>query len=181
MATLPCPCGRYAIDERERICPFCGILLGPAANSTMQLTGPEHDEGIPRWGTARFHSRMTLLLRVRETGHTVMFNSAFFGERDENPLTLGRKDPDTGERPSLDLTPFGGVEKGVSRRHAAIVRVDHASLQLVDRGSPNGTFLNGQRLMPNQPRILRDGDEIRLGRLVLVLNFQPAVPQEEPA
>ena len=38
----------------------------------------------------------------------------------------------------------------------------------------NGTFLNGQRLVPNQPRILRDGDEIRLGHLVLYVRFVKA-------
>jgi len=39
-------------------------------------------------------------------------------------------------------------------------------------GSSNGTFLNGQRLVPNQPRVLRDGDEVRFGKLVAHIYFK---------
>jgi predicted component of type VI protein secretion system len=40
-------------------------------------------------------------------------------------------------------------------------------LHLVDNHSANGTFLNEQRLIAEQPRVLRHGDDIRLGRMVL--------------
>ncbi|MCS7071755.1 MAG: FHA domain-containing protein, partial [Anaerolinea sp.] len=62
-------------------------------------------------------------------------------------------------------------EKGVSRLHAAICRQDE-TLTIVDMGSSNGTHLNGQRLIPDQPRVLRDGDEIRLGKLVAHIYFK---------
>jgi DNA-binding winged helix-turn-helix (wHTH) protein len=52
----------------------------------------------------------------------------------------------------------------VSRHHAAI-RVSAAEATLVDLGSRNGTFLRGQRI--SSPAILRDGDEIRVGPVVL--------------
>jgi predicted component of type VI protein secretion system len=42
---------------------------------------------------------------------------------------------------------------------------------VTDLGSANSTFLNGQRLMPHEPRVLRDNDEVRLGRLVFRVNF----------
>jgi hypothetical protein len=32
--------------------------------------------------------------------------------------------------------------------------------------------LNGQRLIADQPRILRDGDEIRLGKLIAHVYFK---------
>ena len=76
---------------------------------------------------------------------------------------LGRADNTSTQKPDLDLTPYGALEKGVSRIHAAICRNDD-TLTLVDKGSANGTHLNGQRLVPDQPRVLRDGDEIRLGQ-----------------
>jgi predicted component of type VI protein secretion system len=47
----------------------------------------------------------------------------------------------------------------------------NGSLRLADLNSPNFTFLNNQKLIPNQSRILRDGDEIRLGRLVMTVQF----------
>jgi len=89
-----------------------------------------------------------------------------------NELRIGRVNPDNGERPEIDLTDANAIEKGVSRRHAAIIRKEGGAIHLVDKGSDNGTYLNGQKLIPNQARILRDGDEIRLGFLVLNIRFE---------
>jgi pSer/pThr/pTyr-binding forkhead associated (FHA) protein len=69
------------------------------------------------------------------------------------------------------MGPFGGADQGVSRRHAEIRRGED-TLTLVDLGSTNGTHLNGQRLIPHQPRVLRDGDEIRMGKLVFHIFFK---------
>ena len=55
-----------------------------------------------------------------------------------------------------------------------IIRVDNGALAIVDNNSANGTFLNGHRLVPQQPRILRDGDDIRLGHLTMRVTFQGA-------
>ena len=46
------------------------------------------------------------------------------------------------------------------------------TLTIVDMGSSNGTHLNGQKLMPHQPRVLRDGDEIRFGKLIAKIYFK---------
>ncbi|MDW8172573.1 MAG: FHA domain-containing protein [Anaerolineae bacterium] len=87
-------------------------------------------------------------------------------------LVFGRSDNDqSSSKPDIDLSPFGALEKGVSRRHA-IIEPNEDTLMIMDIGSSNGTFLNGQRLLPNQPRVLRDGDEIRLGRLVAHIYFK---------
>jgi pSer/pThr/pTyr-binding forkhead associated (FHA) protein len=40
-------------------------------------------------------------------------------------------------------------------------------------GSSNGTFVNGQRLFSEQPNILIEGDEIRLGNLVATITYTP--------
>jgi pSer/pThr/pTyr-binding forkhead associated (FHA) protein len=86
-------------------------------------------------------------------------------------MILGRADSSSPRQPDIDLTPFGALEKGVSRMHAAIEKSDDV-LTLVDMGSSNGTHLNGQRLRPDQPRVLRDGDEVRLGKLVAHIYFK---------
>ncbi len=52
----------------------------------------------------------------------------------------------------------------VSRHHAAI-RISAEEATLIDLGSRNGTFLRGQRI--GSPAILQDGDEIRVGPVVL--------------
>lgn len=48
----------------------------------------------------------------------------------------------------------------VSRRHAQIRR-DGPRCWISDAGSANGTFINGERI--DEPHLLEDGDEIRLG------------------
>ncbi len=84
---------------------------------------------------------------------------------------IGRRDPTTSSVPEVDLTPYGGYQMGISRRHAAI-RLLNKRLDVVDLGSRNGTYLNGERLKPHQPIALLDGDELRLGKIMLQIYFQ---------
>lgn len=93
---------------------------------------------------------------------------------------LGRRDPATGATPDIDLTPFAGYRMGVSRRHAAIRHGDDHTLNIWDLGSSNGTFLNGQRLNAHRPYRLHDGDELRLGQMVLRLYFKPVPASARP-
>ena len=85
-------------------------------------------------------------------------------------ILIGRKDASTNTFPDVDLTPYGAVEKGVSRRHAHIVFHDDG-LTVGDVGSVNGTFLNGHRLTPYQERPMKSGDVLQLGTLVLQIYF----------
>jgi predicted component of type VI protein secretion system len=82
-------------------------------------------------------------------------------------IVLGREDPVSGIFPDLDLDPHGGLEAGVGRQHARLVLQD-GQVCLEDLNSVNGTALNRQRLSPLQPTPVKDGDEIRLGKLVLI-------------
>jgi pSer/pThr/pTyr-binding forkhead associated (FHA) protein len=86
-------------------------------------------------------------------------------------ITLGRYDDKRNIMPDLDLTPYGAQEKGVSRQHAAIA-LEHGAATLCDLQSSNGTFLNGNPLPPMQPWILRDGDEIMLGKLICKIRVE---------
>ncbi|HUB37735.1 MAG TPA: DUF3662 and FHA domain-containing protein [Streptosporangiaceae bacterium] len=56
------------------------------------------------------------------------------------------------------------VDPGVSRHHAEI-RVEDGEVVLVDLGSTNGTFVNGQ---PVRRVLLTDGTQVTLGRTTLV-------------
>jgi FHA domain/zinc-ribbon domain len=95
---------------------------------------------------------------------------------------FGRRDPATGAMPDVDLTPFAGYRMGVSRRHAIIRQTEAENrLDLVDLGSSNGTFLNGVRVAQDHPQRLRDGDEIRLGQMVLRIYFQPPAQADASA
>lgn len=88
----------------------------------------------------------------------------------QHRLVLGRSHPSSPESPDVSLNGYGAQAYGVSRQHAAILRkVD--MFQIVDLGSTNGTYLNGHRLEPHQPRILRDGDHVQLGLLAIAVYF----------
>jgi pSer/pThr/pTyr-binding forkhead associated (FHA) protein len=85
-------------------------------------------------------------------------------------LVIGRQDFDTGVEVDIDLVPYGAVEKGVSRRHACLYRTPR-TMSLIDLNSSNGTYLNGTRLVPHQPRLLRDGDAICFGNMRFHIHF----------
>jgi predicted component of type VI protein secretion system len=83
-------------------------------------------------------------------------------------ILIGREDPISGVFPDVDLTPHEGEEGGVSRQHARLI-IEGANYYVEDLDSTNYTFLNKQKLAPKTRHPLHDGDEIRCGRVALVL------------
>jgi pSer/pThr/pTyr-binding forkhead associated (FHA) protein len=79
---------------------------------------------------------------------------------------IGRSDANSSYRPDIDLVACHALEKGVSRRHAALVRYE-GFVHILDLNSVNGTFLNGERLQPDVPYRLNIDDELRLGTLAV--------------
>jgi hypothetical protein len=168
-----CPhCGREN-PAHDAYCYACGHIL-PSALKHMQNDDPTTQldeeayqslEPRRRWGTAYFDRKSQLKLTFRDSGESLLIEVG--GE-----LILGRiHEQSNSERVAdVDLTPYGAVEAGVSRNHLALAR-DYDTITVTDLNSSNNTFLNGQRLMPNEPRILRDNDELRLGRLVIRVAF----------
>lgn len=105
-----------------------------------------------------------LRLQISGPNHTTL------GLELKPQLILGRSKSPDGPQPDLDLAPYGGEQGGVSRRHAQII-FDGESLFLEDLGSTNGTRLNGYRLQAGEQYRLRDGDELLLGSLRILLRF----------
>ena len=64
-------------------------------------------------------------------------------------------------------------DKSVSRRHVIVERRG-ASWCVVDQGSANGTFVDGQQVAEAE---LRDGQELRLGTLPLAVEVESDMPQ----
>ena len=80
--------------------------------------------------------------------------------------TIGRWDADNGIFPDIDLDVYDPEAK-VSRRHARIIH-NGGKFMIEDLGSTNGTFVNrGRRLIPGNPHILSDNDEIIVGKTFL--------------
>ncbi|WP_119072732.1 FHA domain-containing protein [Aggregatilinea lenta] len=162
-----CPnCGKEN-PSSETYCYACGHILpaGLGELSTQRLEDPYKAlEPRRRWGTAYFDQNSRLQLSMRDAGEEIVVVVG-------NGLVLGRfSDEVPPQVRALDLTPYGAVEQGVSRRHLEITR-QHDTIFVTDLGSANSTYLNGQRLIPREARILRDNDELRLGRLVIRVAF----------
>lgn len=93
-------------------------------------------------------------------------------EMQENkPVILGRFDLKSRNAPTVDLTPYGAADRGVSREHASL-HLEGDRLYITDLRSTNGTFLAGKRLDPNIPAVIRKGDELVLGRLTVQILFR---------
>src|SRR3954451_14313512 len=74
----------------------------------------------------------------------------------EQELVIGRSTPGLGS--------LGG-DSEISRVHARIYHDPSGQLPVEDRGSPNGTFVNDNRI--STPTPLRPGDQVRVGQTTL--------------
>jgi len=88
----------------------------------------------------------------------------------EKAIHMGRLDPASDVFPEIDLTKDNGLEKGVSRRHARILKRE-GTVVVEDLGSINGTFINGKRLAPYLPEVLHQGDQLQLGKLLIEIEL----------
>ncbi len=180
-----CPYCSHHNLEGIFLCEECGQVLygeGATSISTKRIHGtsptnlfaapvtiPEQVEESPEpaiatAGAVQFAAGSAIVIHISDQPEPIVL-------RPQDETILGRYDGSSKVAPTVDLTPYGAYEKGVSRVHA-IIRRTNDTLALVDLGSANGTQINGQRLAPNQPRPLRDGDEIRLGKLVCRIYFK---------
>ena len=82
-------------------------------------------------------------------------------------VVIGREDPVSGIFPDIDLDSYGGQEAGVGRMHAHLT-LQGGKVCIEDLDSVNGTTVNKQRVASRQPFALKDGDEIRLGKMLLM-------------
>jgi hypothetical protein len=162
-----CPsCGR-ANRLGDAYCFSCGTLLNVTSPQTRNLE--RADEDLAQVGQAHFGKGSILLLHVQGAERPIALK---MHQRPE--VILGRTSNATDSRPEVDLSPFKAAEMGVSRAHARL-RYQDDSVTVTDLGSVNHTYINGQQLHAQEVRVLRDGDEIRLGRLMMRVTFQHAV------
>jgi ribosomal protein L40E len=82
-----------------------------------------------------------------------------------SPLLLGRGRPQEDYRPDFDMT-FYDPDGYVSRRHAQIIKARNGYF-ITDLGSSNGTYVNDLLLPAQRPRLLRNGDRIEIGEVVI--------------
>jgi len=155
--------------ENTLFCDECGSYLqggnqketDPLAAAEVTWMEREETIEVPEEDVV---SPVSLKLSIPDSGRDVELPLA-------KEVNIGRLDPASASFPDIDLTNDGGLEKGVSRRHAKITRRG-SEVFIEDLGSINGTFLNRKKLTPYLPQALKSGDELQLGRLILQVSFQ---------
>jgi pSer/pThr/pTyr-binding forkhead associated (FHA) protein len=88
-------------------------------------------------------------------------------------LIIGRP-ADAALEAVLDLTELNAANHGVSKRHA-MIRRSASGFEVLDLGSRNGTWLEGERLIPNKPYPLASGSQLRLGQMRLRVMYHPVL------
>lgn len=137
------------------------LVTGPgsAMGGRTVMVGAPHAMAAPPVPAIARPPRASLIIRA--SGAALAFPAG------QTKVLVGRQDPVRGIFPEIDLTDHGGDEGGVSRRHAHIAYED-GQFTLEDLNSVNGTFVNGVRVPSGERSPITEGDEIRLGRVLLV-------------
>ncbi|MBI1279428.1 MAG: FHA domain-containing protein [Anaerolineaceae bacterium] len=130
---------------------------------TRRMPDLEGSEHIIKWGTATLAGDAQIKLQVLGMPKPILVQLG-------RTVIMGREDQVTDSELNIDLSPYQATEYGVSRQHASLELV-RKTVMLTDLGSTNGTFLNEQRVMPRQRRVVRHNDEIRLGKLIIYIYF----------
>lgn len=164
-------CGRIN-RVGEVMCHACGRLLD-LSQQIDQSTRILRQTGELAYSDEFFGDDFVLSLKVRGSSEADQQNVYEIRPQDaDREVTIGRSAYGSEVAPDIDLSEHNAEGRGVSRIHLSL-RYDPGEhvLHVADLGSANGTFVNGQRLHRNESRVLRNGDELRLGKLVMNVKF----------
>jgi hypothetical protein len=166
---IKCPSCQKSHPENTLFCDECGAYLVEEGNKRTDPLMMESSMWVDRKAalagaaTSEGGGPVKVSFLIVDMDRQIEFPLA-------KELSIGRLDAASATFPDVDLTSYGGLEKGISRRHAKITRqADEISLE--DLGSVNGTYLNGQRLTPYLQYPLKSGDEVQLGKLIVRVRF----------
>jgi len=148
-------------------CIQCGTYL-PSGGPLRTEPLPEQEDGRP--ARPRQEGKegeeawaLNIEVEVLNTGRKVLLSA-------DREILVGRLDAAHGIFPELDMTTDGGLEQGVSRRHARIYTREGTCF-VEDLDSTNGTFLNEERITPYLPYAFRDGDLLMFGTMRLKVHI----------
>lgn len=184
---IRCPSCQTANLDTSRFCDECGSRLvaqhSGEGSEPPAYVPPPSANSLPRpvsvtsIGVPPLDFEPEGVVPLNEHGQVSgTAHAALIIERGDSPgtefrlvndeSTIGRWDADNGVFPDVDLDAHDSDAK-VSRRHARIVR-NNGSYFIEDLGSTNGTYVNrGRRLLPGNAQMLKDGDEVIVGKTFL--------------
>jgi len=159
---ITCPnCHHEALDG-EIFCSNCGAqLVGHERQRTQAIHETDFPDELkkPNVDAPVSQSKIgsVLALYILDSGQILPLS-------DRNEITIGRVSEGQTVLPDIDLSPYKAYEKGVSRLHISIKKVDQ-NYTVTDLGTVNGTQLNGKKIVSGQSFQLENGDILSLGKL----------------
>jgi len=161
--TITCPVCGLVNRPGELACSRCGTVLA-MGGTTRKLGTSDEPQQPASWPTGE-------VILTEQEPIVLIIGDEEIPVPIAEVITIGRNsDVPDDSMPDVDLSVFGAGDKGVSRKHVKIKR-KNILIYVADLGSINGTLLNGRRLIPNAERLLRNGDELQLGRLKVKVRF----------
>ena len=163
---ITCPSCKTPNLDGTFFCADCGASFLPSRmrETTTSLGVPSSSDPSP-WTPSI--SAVPVPDVAVPTLRVVILNSGRkLGFTSDQPIMIGRQDSARGFYPDIDLSTDGGLDAGVSRRHASINQ-QPGRCTIEDLESANGTYINKERLAPRTPAQLHHGDEIRLGNILM--------------
>ena len=159
----PIPAKRYfTIGEVGELCGVKPHVLRYWEQEFTQL------RPMKRRGNRRYyqHHEVLMMRRIRELLYDQGFTINGARAKLQELVQHERERHRAGEVMLSGVDAFDPDAK-VSRRHARITFRGNIHM-IEDLGSTNGTFLNrGRRLLPGNPQVLTEGDEIIVGKTFL--------------
>lgn len=166
-----CPICNKSNELEAVVCWNCGAaledpFLDPGASTKTTVSSASVPQGMEDWSIGE--------AEVPRNGIAVyvegVTNPAYTDSGRE--FVIGRRAGNTSQvaEALLDLSPLGGYGLGISRRHAVIRRTKDG-YEVLDLGSVNGSWLNGERLVPHKSYPLVSGSHIRLGSMRLFVIY----------
>ena len=163
MAALNCPVCAAEVKREDLICFTCG--------SNLPRGRPDEDPPAPTTVMQEYLRREERTASISFTVLRLAFPTGNVEVPAGTSLLLGR-DP----AESLVAAAFSRYEN-VSRRHATVTVDDAGRATIRDENSTNGTYVNGDRVLPGIAVRLADGDTVRLGADVTA---DVLLPRQEP-
>jgi hypothetical protein len=164
-----CPNCKHQEIDGTIFCTQCGgQLMSAPVIETHKINTSEarlkiKGDTVPFRATPPEAPDAWISLHILDSGQIISL-----AERTE--FTLGRISEGQPIMPDVDLTPFNAYANGVSRLHA-VLKQGSESAVIMDLGSSNGTYVNGNRLTSHVEEPINHGDVVHLGKLKIQLLF----------
>jgi pSer/pThr/pTyr-binding forkhead associated (FHA) protein len=156
-----CPSCHHEVLDGEIFCSICGAQLVGQERQPAQAV---HKSDLPDEYTKPDVSPESVLIVGGGLALFILDEGQILPLTDSNEITIGRVSKGQTIVPKIDLSAYKAYEKGVSRMHISIKKIDQ-NYSVTDLGSLSGTQLNGKKILTGQSFQLENGDILCLGKL----------------